>query len=102
MEHTKLEEVEKQTEEKKSYLIKSIIEALSLKRTESERKDIIYRISREIGYWDSAKRYYVDDEYITDSIKEIRRPSRVWNLSYFSHINSRRYLKQLLIKLEEK
>lgn len=97
MEHTKLEK-----QKKENHLIELINNALSLSRTDSERKDIIYRISRNIGYWDSAKRYYVDEEYITDSLCQIRKPSRTWNLSYFSHINSRRYLKQLLIKLEEK
>lgn len=81
-------------------LINNIEKAIQSK-TEDRKRLVRILISSEIGYWDDASRYYVYDEYITESLSMIRKPSRAWNLSYYKHIMSKKFLKQLQEKLEK-
>lgn len=76
-------------------------EAINFRRTDSERKELVYQISKLIGEWDFSSRYYVFDKYSTNSLYSIRSPSRRWGQSHFIHIHSTKYLKQLAEKLEQ-
>ena len=54
----------------------------------------------DIGHFDSGKRYYISEEYRTDSSRYIRSPSRHWPYSEYKHIFTKKYAKQLAEKLQ--
>lgn len=51
--------------------------------------------TKQIGHWDKAGRFYINDEYHTDSSKHVRRPSRNWPYSEWKHVHTKKYAKQL-------
>ena len=49
----------------------------------------------KIGKFDNGGRYYLDDEFQTDTSAYVRSPSRAWNLSLWKHAKTAKYLKSL-------
>jgi hypothetical protein len=64
-------------------------------KDKSAKRDLIKKLSRLIGYWDKADRYWIEEDYKTESSKNVRYPSREWNLSFYKHIFTTKYIKQL-------
>lgn len=62
---------------------------------------IFAKLSRYIGYWDKAGRYYLHPEFRTESSELIREPSRAWPKSIYTHTKSSKYIKQLMKKISE-
>ena len=55
--------------------------------------------SKEIGHWDNGGRFYINNEFHTDSSKAVRTPSRAWPFSEYKHIFTNKYAKQLAKQL---
>lgn len=83
-------------------LLNLVNKALEIDKKEnpSEYHDTVKIITGIIGTWDKASRYYINDEYETESSSYIRSPSRSWNLSKYKHVFTKKYLTQLKVKLE--
>ena len=77
-------------------IIIDLCNAILEEKNAEARKDLSYKLSKRIGYWDKAKRFYLFDEYQTKSSLGIRTPSRAWNLSVYKHVCSKKYVKQLV------
>lgn len=55
--------------------------------------------SKQIGQFDRANRYYVKQDYVTESINNLRAPSRGYPYAQYKHIFTKKYAKQLAEKL---
>ncbi len=64
--------------------------------------ELVFSIHKELGKWDSAGRYYLKDEFKTNSSLSIREPSRHWPRSIYSHIFTTKYLNELVVLLSNK
>ena len=53
-------------------------------------------LSKMVGAWDSAGRYFIHDEYKTETSQKVRSPSRSWPYSEYSHVQTVKYIKSLL------
>ena len=51
--------------------------------------------SKLIGSWDKAGRYYLFDDFQTESSKAIREPSRRFPWSIYKHIFTKKYFNSL-------
>ena len=52
---------------------------------------------RKIGTWDKGGRYTLKAEYETPTSKNIRRPSRAWPRSIWTHCHTRKFYKSLSV-----
>ena len=55
--------------------------------------------SKEIGTFDKGGRFFINADYHTDSSRAVRTPSRAWPYSEYKHIYTKKYAKQLALKL---
>lgn len=53
-------------------------------------------LSKMVGKWDSAGRYFIHNEYKTDTSEKVRNPSRAWPYSEYAHVQTVKYIKALL------
>lgn len=67
-----------------------------IEKNKELKYDLNKQLSKLIGYWDKADRYWIYDEYKTESSRNVRYPSREWNLSFYKHIFTKKYVKQLV------
>ena len=76
---------------------KEILENLNkaLRLNSIDRDLIIRNVSNHIGYFDKADRYWLRDEYHTESSRLIRTTSRAFAFSLYKHIFTTKYLKQV-------
>lgn len=58
-------------------------------------KRLSKKVAYLIGYFDKGGRYYLKDEFCTDTSDNVRSPSRAWNLSVWKHVFTGKYLKSL-------
>ena len=64
-----------------------------------ERNTMKTLSTKQIGSWDKAGRYTIDEPYKTASSDAIRRPSRAFPFSEYKHALTKKYAKQLSAKL---
>lgn len=50
---------------------------------------------RKMGHFDGANRFYLDPEFITDTSRAVRTPSRAWPYSILKHAMTCKYYKSL-------
>jgi len=55
--------------------------------------------TKQIGAWDKGGRYTLHGDYVTESARYIRSPSRAWPYSIYKHVHTQKYAKQLALKL---
>lgn len=72
------------------------------------KSNLVKAISKEIGFFDKQSRYYLYEEFKTESSLNVRIPSGKWPFSIYKHIFTDKYLRQLTtsktvlqMKLEE-
>ncbi len=52
---------------------------------------------QKIGTWDKGGRYTLNAEYETPTSRKIRRPSRAWPRSIWTHCHTKKYYDSLTI-----
>ena len=58
-------------------------------------KTLTKELIRKIGYFDQAGRFYLNDEFETETSRAVRKPSRAWPLSIYKHCFTQKYFKSL-------
>ena len=58
-------------------------------------KHLSKKVAYLTGKFDKGGRYYLNDEFCTETSVRVRCPSRAWNLSVWKHVLTGKYLKSL-------
>lgn len=58
-------------------------------------KTLTKELIKKIGYFDKAGRFYLNDEFETETSRVVREPSRAWPFYIYKHCFTQKYFKSL-------